>query len=80
MGERRFYTVPQMGLKVRCHLCKRVLEPGDTYCMSDDDSWLFCEMCGSGKKEPQGPKQRLYAPHERTPLHKKQTLEEQCQM
>jgi len=77
MGEERtFYEVPVMGLTVRCHQCKAKLEAGDRYYMTDDDSWIFCESCATGRERPHGPKARLYAPHEREPLHKKVTLEE----
>lgn len=73
--ERDFYTVPEgWPIKFRCHLCKRELRPGDQYYMTDDDSWIFCQSCASGREAPHGPKQVLYEAHEREPLHKKRTL------
>jgi len=81
MSNRDFHQVPKEGLgaKVKCHLCHRVLEPGDWYYMTEDSSWLFCEVCGSGPVRPEGPRQVLPAEHEREPLHKKRTLREQIQ-
>lgn len=79
MDERVFYTVPEgFPVKMRCHnpSCKRVLEPGDEYYMTDDDSWIFCKPCATGRERPKGPQQVLYAPHEREPLRKKVTLRE----
>jgi hypothetical protein len=75
--EREFYKVPAGVRSARCHRCKRKLEPGDLYYMTDDDSWLFCKSCASGREAPRGPRRVLPAEHERAPLHKKVTMAEQ---
>jgi hypothetical protein len=77
MGEERvFYQVPVMSVTVRCHRYKDVLQPGDEYYMTDDDSWIFCRRCASTRDKPTGPRARVYPEHERTPLHKRVTLKE----
>jgi hypothetical protein len=85
MGEsREFYIVPEgWPVKIKCHQCKRELAAGDEYYMTDDSSWIYCKTCASGREQPRGPRARLYGPHERAPLHKRETLREQverCQM
>jgi RNase P subunit RPR2 len=75
--ERDFYTVPDAVRNLKCHRCKRPLPPGSRYYMTDDDSWIFCETCASGRERPQGPRRVLRPAHERVPLHKKVTLREQ---
>jgi len=73
--ERDFYIVPEdWPIKFRCHRCKVELRPGDKYFMTDDDSWLLCHRCASGRERPQGPRPAVYPAHEREPLHKKRTL------
>jgi hypothetical protein len=76
--EREFYIIPDwFPSSIKCHSCRRELKPGDRYYMTDDDSWLFCEWCSSGKEKPRGPRPAVYPAHEREPLHKKRTLKEQ---
>ncbi len=83
MGEERiFYKVPAT-VTVHCRQCKARLTEGDEYFMTDDSSWIYCPKCATSKEKPHGPKPRLYAPHEREPLHRRETLREQverCQM
>lgn len=81
--ERVFYKVPKgLGTKVCCHnpACEREIKPGELYYMTDDDSWIFCEQCATGREKPKGPRPVLYPEHEREPLHKKVTLRERCQL
>jgi hypothetical protein len=78
--EREFYTVPEgWPIKFRCHQCKRELVAGDQYYMTDDDSWILCRPCASGRERPRGPRPAVYAAHEREPLHKRETLREQVE-
>lgn len=80
MGESRdFYKVPAM-VRVHCRKCGKLLQGGDLYYMTEDSSWIYCELCASGPIAPEGPKQTLQPPHEREPLHKKRTLKEAAYM
>lgn len=48
-GERVFYKVP-VSVRVHCRnpKCNALLEEGDEYYMTDDDSLLYCTKCATG--------------------------------
>jgi hypothetical protein len=71
-------TVP-FGLRLECSGCREPIEPGEQcWVEHSDSSHVYHVRCVPAPGERQRePKQMLYAPHERAPLHRKGTLKEQ---